>query len=178
MANRGSSGFGDPPPRFKTACISIFKTRAEDANLNLPNLLVDGKLDPISKEYVDRVISVIFNRRLLIAKSSKGDGKVLYGLGPTNAALGDRICILAGCSVPVLLRPVKEHSKSAYGSRSGSHPADDQAPSVQINGAAEKSAEDHVYTFVGECYIDGMMNGECFRYAEDRNREMEDLYIV
>ena len=56
--------------------------------------------------------------------------KARLGLAPPSAEKGDIICVLFGCSVPVLLRP-----------------------------STTKGREDE-FTFIGECYLHGMMDGE------------------
>ncbi|PVH70545.1 hypothetical protein DL98DRAFT_392756, partial [Cadophora sp. DSE1049] len=58
-------------------------------------------------------------RRLVITQ------KGYIGLGVTSCVPGDLICVLFGCSTPVLLRRFEEH-----------------------------------YTFLGEAYLHGIMNGE------------------
>ena len=67
------------------------------------------------------------NRRLLI--SVKG----MLGMAPIKAKKGDVICVLFGCSVPLLLR--QRHSQEEY-------------------------------EFIGECYLDGYMNGEALDSME------------
>lgn len=67
------------------------------------------------------------NRRLLI--SEKG----MLGMAPIKAKKGDIICVLFGCSVPLLLR--QRHSQEEY-------------------------------EFIGECYLDGYMNGEALDSME------------
>jgi len=50
-------------------------------------------------EFLKRVQNVIWNRKFLVAKE-----KARFGLAPKTAEEGDSICILHGCSVPVILR--------------------------------------------------------------------------
>jgi hypothetical protein len=45
-----------------------------------------------------------------------------------------RICILYGCSVPVVLRPIRN----------------------------SESCNEFYYELIGECYVHGMMDGEAF----------------
>lgn len=68
-------------------------------------------------------------RRLMVTQ----EGRV--GMAPRQAGKGDVICVLLGCSVPVVLRPYR---------------------------GAEDKDEDlaGLYEFIGECYVDGFMNGE------------------
>lgn len=75
--------------------------------------------------FLKRVQEVIWNRKFL---SSNREG--LFGLAPTKAEPGGLICILFGCSVPVILR------KIIFG----------------VDGGC--------YELVGEAYIHGMMEGQ------------------
>jgi hypothetical protein len=50
--------------------------------------------------FLRRVQSVIWNRKFFVSKANRW-----IGLAPTDARVGDLICILYGCSVPVILRP-------------------------------------------------------------------------
>lgn len=50
-------------------------------------------------EFLKRVQSVVWNRKFLL---SQDRGR--FGLAPAATEEGDMICILYGCSVPVILR--------------------------------------------------------------------------
>lgn len=60
------------------------------------------------------------------------------GFVPTVACEGDFICILAGCSVPLVLRQVQQSGESCF-------------------------------ALMGECYIDGIMDGEFMKFVELKN---------
>ena len=105
----------------------------------------DGRLPQIVNEYLKRVQAVTWNRKFIEAtpqidhQSSEPNGlgsqtsnvEPYFGLGPPDTVYGDRICILFGCSVPCNLRPCLDKVKgSSY------------------------------YTFVGEAYVYGRMDGE------------------
>lgn len=68
------------------------------------------------------------NRRLLVTELGH------IGLGPKRAEKGDLVCVLFGCSVPVVLRRFERPELSEQNART--------------------------FQFVGECYIDGFMDGE------------------
>lgn len=75
-------------------------------------------------------VVVKMSRRLVVTHEG------LIGMAPSRAKKGDIICILYGCSVPVVLRKYAD-------------------------GDSEK------YTFIGECYVDGFMNGEALTKKKD-----------
>ena len=56
-----------------------------------------------------RVHAVAFGRRIFITEDK---GKI--GLGPSGMGQGDLVCILYGCSVPVILRPVANGSEDRF----------------------------------------------------------------
>ena len=74
---------------------------------------------------------------------AKGDW---IGLAPMAAHVGDVICILHGCSVPVLLR-----RNSDYGT------------------------ERIWWNVVGECYVHGIMDGEAVNLSGPDNSETFEL---
>ncbi|KAI1339026.1 hypothetical protein F5Y15DRAFT_90122 [Xylariaceae sp. FL0016] len=124
-----------------------------------------------------------------------------FGLVPENAKKGDYICILYGCSVPVVLRQfqkrteeVEEEARQRANSffpeeveaakmilrmlrklvakgkleasvNAGSaRNAEQQTPKPPLkssNGEKPLRSDSNVfYQLIGECYVDGMMNGE------------------
>lgn len=74
-------------------------------------------------------------RRLLVT----AQGRV--GVAPRRARKGDMICVLLGCSVPVVLRPYQC--------------CDDGDNNDNLAGDSGT-----YYEFIGECYVDGFMTGE------------------
>ena len=72
---------------------------------------LDGTPSTIAR-FLERVQQVVWNRKFFLA--SGRDGKTLYGLCPPAAGAGDIICILFGCSVPVLLKKAKSKDKECY----------------------------------------------------------------
>ena len=73
--------------------------------------------------------------------------KPLYGLCPPDTRSGDVICILFGCSVPVILRPY-----------------------LVQNGDTE-------FELIGESYVHGKMNGEAISGIEDSSDLLKDAQI-
>jgi hypothetical protein len=102
------------------------------------------------------------------------------GLAPNGARKGDLICIIFGCSVPLVLRPekssqlkgcqmnVKEQKEDASSSRSEPPNGDHKTPVER-------------YILIGECYIDHMMDGEAIGYfqrAADRAKRLKSYGLV
>lgn len=66
------------------------------------------------------------------------------GMGPLRAEKGDMVCILFGCSVPVVLRRV-----------------------------SSDNIKHQRFHFVGECYLDGYMNGEAIDCVISRDQTLD-----
>jgi hypothetical protein len=56
----------------------------------------------VISDFLKRVQAVIWNRRMMRT------GNLWLGLAPKGAQEGDLICILYGCSVPVVLRKIEK----------------------------------------------------------------------
>jgi hypothetical protein len=172
VADRSPDG-GNPPGWYRRACLQSLKQREfTDVNgsMNVSNLHLANH---ITKQFLKRVRSVIWNRTFFLASlwcqncktsghdfltckrppisraNSNANGPrpvhlgsfttasndansnkhldQLFGLAPENTQRNDIICILAGCTVPVVLRKC---SNSPY------------------------------YDLIGEAYVHGKMDGE------------------
>ena len=64
------------------------------------------------------------------------------GLAPEMSKKRDLICILYGCSVPVALRRM-----------------------------VDPKTDEEYFTFIGECYVHGIMDGEAFALARSRSKD-------
>ena len=129
VADRGPGG-GNPPTWYQRACSDCFTRGDYSGDVNMGRLIKDPDSPSLVVEFLKRVQGIVWNRLLLRSKTKK-----LFGLGPQGTEIGDLICILYGCSVPVILRPHKP---------------------------IQDSDEISHYEVVGESYIYGMMDGEAF----------------
>ena len=76
---------------------------------------MDRKISELTTNYFKRVASVVWNRKILELVPLEEGGeeweetmKPLYRLGPEGYEKGGFVCILYGCSVPVVLKLVPE----------------------------------------------------------------------
>lgn len=114
VADRDPRG-GPPPPWYRRACLhALNDPRRTDTQGNLHSVTPpDRSISEHSTLYLRRVESVVWNRRLFLANldptitTATGLKGSLFGIGPTDTRLNDRICILLGCSVPVILTASK-----------------------------------------------------------------------
>ena len=182
----------NPPSYYRRACRHAFAQRVEGGSLNTEQLIhsAPGK---IMIDYLGRVQSVVFNRRLM--KTKKGQR---LGLVPHDARENDYICILRGCSVPVVLRKVSDDDDSDEEDFSPSESEQLVSPTfnnkrrrmmpeqVQVSPilhpAQQKSSPTRARAnvrirfdrssrckLIGESYVHGVMDGEAFR-IRDKNK--------
>lgn len=145
VANRGPDGT-KMDGSYRRACQHVLVKLTRNGHINIDKLL--GKTSGYTKAYLERVRSVTWDRSFIegmpsLTPSSNEASKKLVGLGPPKTKEKDVIAILYGCSVPVILRSVRD----AYGNHEG-------------------------YQFIGEAFIYGKMDGEAFRggYQETKFR--------
>ncbi|KAK6331355.1 hypothetical protein TWF730_004436 [Orbilia blumenaviensis] len=70
----------------------------------------------------------------------------LFGLCPGSTKAGDFLCIIYGCSVPVILRPIDDFSN--------------KGPRRLYKGKDIGCSQSSRYSVVGEAYVHGKMDGE------------------
>jgi hypothetical protein len=107
--------------------------------------LLNTELPEDLVEFLQVVRDVVWNRRTF---RSNTKGKTIVGLIPQHARIGDKICILHGCSVPVVLR---QHTSSD-----------------------PKHPKGLYWQLIGEAYVHGVMDGEAMcSYSADLEDEFE-----
>lgn len=96
VADRGTNGL-NPPAFYPHACKSALNKSVEGSHISTGTLVHNGKSEIVAA-FLRRVHEAIWMRRLIITSHE------LLGLGPDKTKRRDQICILYGCSVPVVLR--------------------------------------------------------------------------
>lgn len=96
-----------------------------------------GPYGPLSKITTseDSLLSRFRDTATTMARRFITTNKGYIGMSPSQARKDDLVCVLFGCSVPVVLRPV-----------------------ISVPGGENTTTS--TYEFVGECYLDGYMYGE------------------
>ncbi|KAI9151390.1 HET-domain-containing protein [Paramyrothecium foliicola] len=114
VADRNSDG-KNAPMWYKRACAYAMLRANSEGDLNTSKIIT-SKIQPESiVEYCKRVQSIVWNRSFFVCGDVEDDDSVdirsspgterLVGLGSRNMRVHDVVCILFGCSVPVVLRP-------------------------------------------------------------------------
>ena len=145
MADRETTGEFSKKAEFKEACKGLIGYRDEHNNIRTGPLL--HQANNMASKFLKRVNEVAWNRRLLRTRKLKR-----LGLAPVNSEEQDLLCVLYGCSVPVVLRTLKDN----------------------------RGKETGEYKLIGECYLDGMMDGEAMSetYLEQARKEGREKVFV
>jgi Heterokaryon incompatibility protein (HET) len=167
VADRGPDG-GRPPYTYQSAFNYAFQRKGQRGDLNTREIMLFGKCPSMAIDFLRRVQSVVWKRGLILTQRED-----FLGLAPSKAREGDLICILYGCSVPVVLSR-KERATSSSNALS-------TTPRTRSNEGAPPSSSssksDHHYEFIGECYIHGMMDGEALRHQRIRGLQQQDFEL-
>ena len=136
VAARGPDGHF-PPRWYRRACSHCLS----DKDVMTPNADLNTQKTPssdIMAQFLSRAKSVVYSRQFFVGGSPK---EPLFGLAPPGAVKGDLICVLAGCTVPVILRKRKGPDGCCH------------------------------FEFIGEAYVHGKMDGEAMMEFQSRDRE-------
>lgn len=99
-----------------------------------------------ASRFCETAVAICERRRLFLTLNG------FLGLGPDNVREGDVLAVLSGGDIPFLLRAT-QNSEASFGEAG--------APSI-----GEVHSPDQQYHLVGECYVEGLMNGEAVLAAD------------
>jgi hypothetical protein len=140
----GRNDIGDPAPESYSDAmrqvirISTYNDIWSDAiSIDIEELIEYEEIPKLAKDFLLVVRDVVWNRRTFQSKPLDATDRHFVGLIPQNARVGDQICILYGCSVPVVLRKYKALDGNFY------------------------------WRLVGDAYVHGVMDGELFEQAPE-----------
>ena len=137
VADRGF-GQNNPPSYYPLACRQAYAMGVDGDDLKTD---AQERCPRLVEEFLRRVQSVVWQRCLVVTEDEN-----MLGLVPYDANPRDLICILYGCSVPVVLRRY-----------------------------AETSTGNAYHQLIGECYIHSMMDGSAFRLRDKKLAEAKKL---
>jgi hypothetical protein len=126
-ANRDQRG-KPPPSSYASLMVNVLRASSSSPTLGRRKMilsrdtpvsdidvevLLETDLSEEMEEFLRRVRDVIWNRRTFRGERTYDERSgTIVGLAPQHAEVGDRICILYGCSMPVVLR--KQSSEDGY----------------------------------------------------------------
>ncbi|KAI9164176.1 Heterokaryon incompatibility protein [Paramyrothecium foliicola] len=148
VADRDPDG-RSPPAWYHRACMTCLVSDTTAGNIDTNAILQKKIITTLQSSYLKRVQAVCWNRTFIECRDPE-TGNKLVGIGPLDSKQEDLVCILYGCSVPCVLRPV------LYGS-----------------GLA-------CYQLIGEAFILGRMDGEAVRdfTEEDLKQKSEHFTLI
>ncbi|KAI2620434.1 heterokaryon incompatibility protein-domain-containing protein [Hypoxylon sp. NC1633] len=142
VADRTNAGL-DPEPGYSSIIQSAVRERGLHYGINT-NEFIHEKDNQAYYEVFRRVQAVVWNRKLVRTKLCNNGNEPPepsslepLALVPAETVKDDKIYIVEGCSVPLVLR------------KKANVPQDSSGP---------ENAGD-IYTLIGECYINNMMDG-------------------
>ena len=107
VANRDHNG-KTPESYYRRACLYSLQQEDVSGDVDMADLMNtrDDSLEEVAN-FLKRVQEVVWNRKVFLG----GKNNEIFGLCSKLAQPGDLACILYGCSVPVILRGMKEIPK-------------------------------------------------------------------
>ncbi|KAI0912242.1 heterokaryon incompatibility protein-domain-containing protein [Ustulina deusta] len=136
-ANRDTLG-SRAPSLYRLSLLQLLPRNTCLTSLDTEDLLSSNQPKYI-EDFLKRVQSVIWNRRVFRSPGRPGPDEKFMGLAPRQTQVGDKICILFGCSVPVVLR---------------AHPRSHMRMAPRV-----------CWELVGEAYVDGVMEGQAVHHC-------------
>jgi hypothetical protein len=103
------------------------------SSIDVEEILDSQPLGPI-KEFLNVALNALWNHRTFRGMGTGSNDIPVAGLIPQAAKLGNVICVLYGCSVPVVLRKQPREFNRPF------------------------------WELIGEAYVHGFMDGEGLRY--------------
>lgn len=144
VANRRSDGEHIETFYRRTLRDLVLRHCTRNSAFNVKAILAIPQCNKVSEKVLERILAVVPNRRLFKSKTSRSGE--LFGLAPAGARNGDLVCILYGCTVPVVLR---RHETT------------------------EKGKKTEFFQLVGDAYVHGMMEGEALGKPDIDQQQFE-----
>jgi hypothetical protein len=109
-ANRDGNGNPAPSIIYRQTILGFLSGTPSSKGLDVEELLKED-FHEAATAFLRVVRDTVWNRRAFRGTGPYGD---LLGLSPRYARVDDFVCILYGCSVPVILRPPKNYPEGRW----------------------------------------------------------------
>ncbi|OAX82494.1 hypothetical protein ACJ72_03149 [Emergomyces africanus] len=157
-----------PPRHWRKACQDAFSLRTSGGDLDIKEA-VAYKCPKFVQQYLGRVKCTVWSRRLAVLDHISV--KESLCLVPISAKKGDKVCILYGCNVPVVLRDRSRGKRGCCGCWGNGHECGCRnCITLPVGGPTR-------YELIGECYVHGMMDGEALAYKQKNKIKGENFDI-
>ena len=110
VADRDPHG-DNPPLWYRRALLTCVALKNDNGDIH-PHKVRDQLNSVPMHDFLDRLEAVLWNKKLMALKSKNGDEQ--FGIAPHQAETGDLVCVLLGCSVPVVLREMSSDAGTYY----------------------------------------------------------------
>jgi len=184
VADRSASGH--EPDRWYPL---VFHFSAQERGLEYgfeTSRLITGANNAAVVEVFRRMQAVVWNRRLIRAQGSymswltqNKRSRGALGLAPDDTREGDLICIIFGYIVPLILRiePRKFSTDSEVIAKESTSEEQEEVSQNEDRLGRQVFMSSKVFTVVGECYIDHMMDGKAIVYWEENHIQSETFKL-
>ena len=108
VADRASDG-KKIPSCYRRTCMYALSKASGEGDLNTSRLIANRSHPYTVIDYLKRVQAIVWSRRLFYCRPGASDAEPLYGLGSRYIKENDLVCLLYGCSVPVIIRERELH---------------------------------------------------------------------
>lgn len=194
VANQGFDR-QQPPSYFRRSCLYALQRENISGDVNIQALVDHEQTPEVVSAYLRKVQNIIRFRKTFLG----GKKKELFGFGSEDIREGrDHICIIYGFSVPVVLRkvkgippkiaqrrpeprtarsmrqPTRSVSYNHFSTTSDSSP--EPAPASSRPEIAEAESREY-WRLIGECYVDGRMDGEAIHNQHYLENERDFVLI-
>lgn len=167
VGNRDDLG-QQPLKLWRRACQIAFSMKPRDGPLNVEKALEEAS--SFVREYLEKVLRTTCSRRFSIGTTG------VPALVPAKSKKGDKLCIINGCSVPVVLRQktlpavvpttIQANGETVVKCSKPECQAAGQCKCKTVSRSGSSSSGEKIYEMIGECYIHGMMDGEAGLYQQ------------
>ena len=144
----------------RQSCLEALKREDTSGDIRIGDLIKSSKSSDDLKSYLKRIRNICWNRQAFLA----GSKKKIFGLAPEKTREGDLVCIIYGCSVPVILRKVSKKPVLGMSLRAPLQTKKNEQtlPSTAGDTKIGPTPPTHLgyYQVVGECYVDSHMDGQ------------------
>lgn len=111
VADRDNTG-NNPPLWYRRALLTCIALRDDNGDVRPGKIRHELKSVPMHG-FLDRLEAVLWIKRSIILEPGSSDQGQL-GIAPPKAQMGDLICVVLGCSVPVVLRQHNTDESTCY----------------------------------------------------------------
>ncbi|KAK7917700.1 hypothetical protein PG985_011308 [Apiospora marii] len=146
-ANRDGNANG-APFLYRSSLLQLLAQVEDVGSLDTQELLSSVQDNHVA-DFLQRVQAVVWDRKIVRSQGRAGLCEDLVGLAPRGSGMGDKIVVLFGCSVPVILRARKSTARGAC------------------------------WELIGEAYMEGVMEGQAVhRHSTSGSMSVEEEFEI